>query len=276
MQGARFAEAVGGSLFSSYAIVNVTEANAAMPDEVVKQLVEAASDPGEQLCLTIVHAGVGGKAVIDGLSKAHVARENLTVPKAWELPKFVREESTRLGMEVDEKAAQALVDALGNNLLALVAALTQLADDWEGAKLTAEMVGRYFEGRVEVTGFAISDDVLFGRLGEALAKLRWAYQAGVKPPAITAALASGLRTLGKYLDARRTAGTPAQIAVQVGVPEWKLRTLAAQANGWTPGALAQAVRIVAAADADAKGGSVDGEFAVEKALLDLDYARQIL
>jgi DNA polymerase-3 subunit delta len=276
MQGSRFVEAVGGSLFSSYSIVVVTEAAIAMSDAVLGELVAAAKDPGEQLCLTIVHKGVGGKAVLDALGKARITRENLTPPKVWELPRFVREEAGRLGMEVDEKAAQALVDALGNNLLALVSALSQLAEDWDGAKLSAEMVGRYFEGRVEVSGFAIADDVLFGRLNEALGKLRWAFEAGVMPPAITAALASGLRTLGKYLDARRVVGPPAQIAAQAGVPEWKLKTLAAQAGGWTPGALAQAVKIVAAADADTKGGAVDAQFAVEKALIDLDYARQIL
>ncbi|MDR0836992.1 MAG: DNA polymerase III subunit delta [Propionibacteriaceae bacterium] len=276
MQGARFAEAVGGSLFSAYSIVVVTEAAVAMSDAVLHEVVDAAKDPGEALCLTIVHKGVGGKAVLDALGKARVTRENLTPPKVWELPRFVREEAGRLGMEVDEKAAQTLVDALGNNLLALVSALTQLADDWDGARLTADMVGRYFEGRVEVTGFAIADDVIFGRLSEALAKLRWAFDAGVTPPTITAALANGLRSLGKYLDARHAEGSPGQIASQVGVPEWKLKTLAAQASGWTPGALAQAVKIVAAADADTKGGAVDAQFAVEKALIDLDYAHQIL
>ena len=95
---------------------------------------------------------------------------------------------------------------------------------------------------------------------------------GVAPVLLTSALASGLRGLGKLI----TAGgglREADLARQVGVPPWKLKSMRAQARGWDQGGLATALKAVAVADAEVKGAADDADFALERAILTVARAR---
>ena len=84
----------------------------------------------------------------------------------------------------------------------------------------------------------VADAALAGRTGVAMEQLRWAMATGVAPVLITSALASGIRGLGKLI----TAGSglrEADLAREVGVPPWKLKSMRAQARGWDQGGLAR-------------------------------------
>ncbi len=59
----------------------------------------------------------------------------------------------------------------------------------------------------------------------------------------------------------------ADLAREVGVPPWKLRTLRDQSRGWSDQGLAGAIRAVAKADADVKGASSDAAYALERLVL---------
>ena len=112
--------------------------------------------------------------------------------------------------------------------------------DSEGGRLTADQVRRYFAGRSEVTSFAVADAALAGRTGVAMEQLRWALSTGVAPVLVTSALAAGVRGLGKLVCA---GGQPeADLAREVGVPPWKLKSMRAQARGWDTAGLARALR----------------------------------
>jgi DNA polymerase-3 subunit delta len=170
-------------------------------------------------------------------------------------------------------AAQVLVDAVGHDLRALAAAVRQLAADSEGGQLSADQVRRYFAGRSEVTSFAVADAALAGRTGLAMEQLRWALSTGVAPVLVTSALAAGVRGLGKLV----TAGSgqrEADLAREVGVPPWKLKSMRAQARGWDTAGLAHALRAVALADAEVKGAADDAAFALERMVLTVSRARR--
>lgn len=177
---------------------------------------------------------------------------------------------------MSQDAAQSLIDAVGSDLRTLAAAIRQLADDWAGERLTADMVNKYFAGRAEVTSFAVSDDVLFGRPGPALEKLRWALSSGVAPVLVTSALANNLRSLGKYVDVRSSRMPDYEIARSIGVPSWKVKTLARQAQGWNSPALAMALVEVSRADAAVKGAATDPGYALEQLVLTIDRQRREL
>ena len=178
------------------------------------------------LAVVLVHGGgPKGKGLLDKLKAAGVEVVDCPPVKAWELPQFVSAEAKHLGTTIEPGAAQTLVDAVGNDLRALAAAVRQLVADSEGGPLTGDQVRRYFAGRSEVTSFAVADATLAGRTGLAMEQLRWALSTGVAPVLVTSALASGLRGLGKLVSAGGGL-READLAREVGVPPWKLKTCA--------------------------------------------------
>lgn len=266
-------EAAGGSLFTAFSAI-VVHSGQSLEPEAVDTLVELAADPGADVCLVVEHpGGTKGRGVADKLRKVKARVVPVTGPKAWELVGFVTAEARSAGVTMDQGAAQALVDAVGSDVRALAAAVGQLASDWAGERLSVDMVGRYFAGRAEVSSFVVSDDVLAGRTGQALERLRWALSCGVAPVLITSALANSLRCLGKYLDVRSSHMSEGDMARAVGAPPWKLKTLARQARTWDDASVGAGIVAVARADAAVKGAAADPGFALEQLLLHLDAAR---
>ena len=95
---------------------------------------------------------------------------------------------------------------------------------------TTELVRLYFGGRAEVKGFAVADAAIEGKASEALEQLRWAFAGRVDPVLITSAVAGGLRALARYTSAPRGL-REGDLAREVGVPPWKLKSLAVQSRG---------------------------------------------
>ena len=130
--------------------------------------------------------------------------------------------------------------------------------------MTAEVVGRYYGGRVEATGFRVADAAVAGRAGEAVALLRHALATGSDPVPLVAALAAKLRALVKVGAARGQGLDPVR---DLGLAQWQVARARRELAGWTPEALALAIRAVAQADAEVKGAGRDPVFAVERAVL---------
>lgn len=260
-------EVVGGSLFSSHIIAIIDDVGAT-PPEVVDQLVAVAKNPGDELCLILIHEGGNkGKGLIDKLKKAKIETESVVAPKAFELPKFCQQEARRLKVSLGQDGAQALVSAVGADLRALVSAVSQLADDAGGEEIDAKFVQRYFAGRAEVTSFAVADAVLLGNTSRALEQLRWALNSGAAPVLVTSAMASAFRGMGKYLDAQGNRMNDYDFARHVGVPPWKLKDYARKSRNWQQGGVSAAIKLIALADADVKGAATNAEYALEKMVL---------
>jgi DNA polymerase-3 subunit delta len=146
-----------------------------------------------------------------------------------------------------------------------------LCTDTDG-QVDRDEVARYYRGRAEANGFAVSDRALEGRLGEALEQLRWALAVGTAPVLITSALAQGVRALAKVASAPRGL-RGAELAREVEMPPWKVERVQGQLRGWTPAGVAAAVTAIAAADEQVKGGGTDAGYALEKAVLAIVAAR---
>ncbi len=273
LDGGRLAEISGASLFSTTRAAVIRNL-ADLPAELNDAVLELAGDEVEDLVLVLVHGGgMKGKGLLDKLRKLKpVTVVDCPQLKAWELPKFVSAEVKQAGGTLEPEAGQYLVDAVGHDLRALAAAIRQLIADTEGSRIGVETIRRYFGGRAEVTSFAVADAVLAGRTGVAMEQLRWATSTGVAPVLVTSALASGLRGLGKLISAPGGL-REGDLAREVGVPPWKLKSMRAQVRGWDAGGLATALRAVAAADAAVKGAEGDAEYALERAVLAVSDAR---
>jgi DNA polymerase-3 subunit delta len=266
-----FAELTGPSLFATERVL-VLRMLENLPAEMVAHLLEYAGAPADDVLAVLVHSGgQKGKGVLDKLRKASVNEVVATAPKTWELPQFVLGEIRVFGGSIDERGAAALVDAVGHDLRALSGACSQLVSDSGGQAISTELIGQYFGGRAEVTSFAVADAAMAGRTEPALEQLRWALDCGVAAVLMTSAMAGGLRGLAKFSSAPPGL-READLAREVGVPPWKLKSLRQQARGWTPGGLATAIKAVAQADADVKGASGDAGYALERMVITVSRA----
>ncbi len=140
--------------------------------------------------------------------------------------------------------------------------------------MTIDLVRLYFGGRAEVKGFAVADAAIEGKASQALEQLRWAFAGRVDPVLITSAVAGGLRALARYSSAPRGL-REGDLAREVGVPPWKLKSLAVQSRSWSPRGLAVAIQAAAQADADVKGAAGDRMWACERLVISVLRARAV-
>ncbi len=262
------------SLFSSIRCV-VVRGLENLPEESVDGLLAYAAAPAEDVALVLVHGGgPKGSGVLTKLRKLGPVTE----VKSGELrpsdyPGFVAAEVRSHGTTIDREAADALVQAVGQDLRGLAAAAHQLANDFAGEPITEDKVKQYFGGRAEAKSFAVADAALFGRRAVALEELRWALDGGTAPVLVTAAFASGARGLARYLTAPRGM-RDADLAREVGVPPWKLRIVRDQTRGWSEGGISKAIRAIAQADADIKGAASDASYTLERLVLTVTGLRE--
>jgi DNA polymerase-3 subunit delta len=268
------AAALSPSLFGGRPTVVVYNGQDAKKD-LVAAVLGYAANPDSDVCLVICHAGgAKGKAFADGLKAAGaqvVAAGKLT--RHADRIDFVRSEIRRLGGRCSAEAAEALLDAVGNDLRELAAACAQLIADTNG-RIELDVVQRYYRGRAEVSGFAVADAAVAGDVPAALEALRWALSRGVDPVPIADALADGVRTIARVASAGRGGGGNAyQLASQLGMPAWKIEKAQRVARGWSPNGLVDAMTAAAQCNAEVKGGSDDRGYALERAVLAVATAR---
>lgn len=261
------------SLFSSTRCV-VVRGLENLPDESVDGLLGYCAGPAEDVALVLLHGGgQKGTGVLNKLRKvATVTEVKSQQVKPSELSRFVASEVRTHGGRIDRDAADALVQAVGQDLRSLSAAASQLTNDFPNEPLTSEKVHRYFGGRAEAKSFAVADAAFNGRPSKALEELRWALDNGTAPVLITSAFAGGVRGLAKYVSAPKGM-READLAREIGVPPWKLRTLRDQSRAWSPDGLARAIIEVARADADIKGAAHDASYTLERLVLTVTQLR---
>jgi len=264
----------GGDLFSPATIACILEAEKT-PKAMETQLLTLASDVPDEVALIIGHAGgAEGKALLGKLTPlAATVISHPIIKKPAELAAFVTEEVRAGGKTISQAAARHLVDAIGVDTRSLAGAVSQLLADADPdvETISVGIVSHYFAGLASVTQFAVSDDVMAGRVSEAMVKLRWALATGVPHARITAAIASSLRQIGTYVAISRTR-TPT--ADEVGIPSWKMKSFAPGAKAWSERAVGQAIRAVSQADAQVKGAAQDPDYALERLIIRLAALRR--
>ncbi len=268
------AEIASPSLFAQIRCVVVRRLED-LPDEAAASLIAYVEQPSDDVALVLHHTGgTKGKAVLDKLRKHGVTEVKAQGPKKFELPGWVQSEFRSHGKKIDQDGAAALVDALGEDMRALAGAASQLATDFPDDTVTQQTVRAYFGGRAEVKGFAVADAAIEGKTTEAMEHLRWALNGRVAHVLVTSAVASGLRAIARYQAAPRGL-REGDLAREVGVPPWKLRSIGAQSRGWSSRGLAHAIQAAAQADADVKGAGGDPSWTCERLVISVLRARAL-
>lgn len=271
---ATLGEMAAPSLFSAIRCV-IVRGLEDLPDESVDGLLDYCASPVDDVALVLVHSGgAKGSGVLTKLRKLKAVTEVKSEEvRVNEMPGFVTAEVASHGAKIDQDAAAYLVQAVGTDLRSLAAAADQLTNDFHGEQLTVEKVQRYFGGRAEAKSFTVADAAFSGRRAVALEELRWALDSGTAAVLVTSAMAASARSLARYLGSARGA-RDADLARDLGVPPWKVRTVRDQSRAWTPEGIAAAVCAVAVADADIKGQAHDASYTLERLVLTVAGLRE--
>lgn len=251
------------SLFGEARMIRIANGESG-GDEFVADIQSYLEVIADDVIVIVRHGGGNrGKKLLDTL-RAHPTTlevECAEIKKDADRAQFVAAEFNRLGAKADRAAVGALVEAFAGDLAELAAACDQIASDALGEPITKEFVDTYYQGREEVTSFAVADMAIDGNRAEALRLLRHAIQSGVDPVPLIAAFAAKLRQLAKVGG---YTGSPSNAAKELGMPPWMIDKTRSALRKWTGPTLGKAILAVAEADSMVKGAGRDPEFAVER------------
>ena len=255
------AELLSPSLFAEERVV-VLESAAEAGKDAVALIADAAADlPGGTI---VVHSGGGrAKALADQLKKLGAeVHPCAKITKAAERADFVRKEFRSLKVKVGDDAVNAVLDSVGSDIRELAAACSQLVAD-TGGQIDAAAVRRYHSGKAEVNGFDIADKAVSGDVSGVAEALRWAMAGGVPHVVLADALAEAVHSIARVGG---QSGDPYRLAGELGMPPWRVQKAQKQARRWTRDTVAEALRVVAALNADVKGAAANADYALESAV----------
>jgi DNA polymerase-3 subunit delta len=267
----RYGEAVAPSLFADKRVVVLKDLQDVV-SEVQEEIESLFDQLDPNLHVIFIHkGGVKGKGLLDKIKK--LKPEIITcdpMKKASDKEDFVRQEFARHGRKISTAAVTALVDATGSDTRELAAACSQISFDTNAGKavIDEEDIAKYYQGRIEATGFDVADATLSGNPTSALIALRNALDSGTDPIMIVSALTSSIRTLAKVSGAPRNANA-FQLAGSLGLAPWQIDKARRQLSKWSPALIAFSVQELSKADVAIKGAEADPLYALERSVVSI-------
>jgi DNA polymerase-3 subunit delta len=257
------AELLSPSLFADERVLVLEDADEAGKDAAAL-IASAASDLPPGTVLVVVHSGGGRAKALAGQLRDLGAQTHpcAKITKTGERAAFVRAEFRTWKIKADDDTVEAMLDAVGSDIRELAAACSQLVADTDG-QVNANAVRRYHSGKAEVTGFDIADKAVVGDIAGSTEALRWAMLRGVPHVLVADALAEAVHAIARIGP---LSGDPYRLAGELGMPPWRIEKAQKQARRWSRDSVAEAIRLVAALNADVKGAAADPDYALENAV----------
>lgn len=253
---------ISPSLFSDPKLVIINGVERAS-DSLIEDGKLLSVDDLTEATVVFQHSGTStrGKALLDVIRSNEKAVEVACAKLDDKVkPAFVQAHFAEANRKFTQSAVRALVDAFGQDLSELASACEQLLSD-SAEQIDEALVDKYFSGRIEATTWRVLDTALEGRSGEALVMLRHALQTGEDPIKLIAGFAPNLRRMAQVLN------EPKATAVSLGMAPWQFNKARKAVTGWNDEGLVSAIRLVADADAAAKGAERQPEYRLEQLVL---------
>ncbi len=234
-----------------------------MLKEQVEALTRYLESPSPSSVLVLVATG---RTKLDAQVKRIGALVSLEAPKGRKLATWVKDRARSKKLKIDERAPWALIEAVGNELRDLDAALDQL-----GTRLGPEgtigvpQIKAAFTRHADERIYSFTDAVGERKLPRAMELLRRLYDQGEDPLPLLGALTNHIRRL---LRARRHADRgSAAVGDVLGMPGWRAERMATQARSYSEDELVDAMGFLAEADFEMKGGDLPPQAALERAVV---------
>jgi len=230
-------------------------------DALITDGIEYLANPSAESVVIFRHDGksVRGKRLLEAIRANDSCVEGicLDISKEAEKIAFIEAEFTSKGRKIQRQAAVAISQIFGKDFEEIAAACSQLQLD-DAGEITAEIVEKYFGGRLETTVFVIADAAIAGQVSEALLRLRHGLAQGLEPVMLLGAIA---RKINQFVKVR---GNPNISAQSLGVFDWVLGKIRQEAASWSEDSLALVIEELAETDFAIKGGQKDSQYALEK------------
>lgn len=207
------------------------------------------------------------KAITDAVAAVGGQVQEFKPPGDAELPGWLVQEATRLGVTLAPKAAELMISIVGKPDKRVSAAKNwspkrRLMSELEklatavgpGGSIDAALVGELVKGETTAEVFALTDHALSGDRDAAIRDAGILLASGQAPPMIVALLA---RSFGQAqsVAALHEAGRGGEVTEQLGIQPWLAKKLAAQARARGGSSLRAAMVEIARLDDAVKGGT---------------------
>ncbi len=249
-----------GSLLGGIRLVVVASAQD-LRKEHLEALERYLASPSETSVLVAIASGRNTK--LTDLAKRTGAVVALDAPKGRRLASWIKERGRAHNLKVDDRAAWALIDAVGNELRDLDGALSQLEVRLgPGAKIDGAEVRRSFARLADERIYTFTDAVGERKMAVAMGTLRRLLEQGEPPLVLFGALSNHVRRL---LQAHRFDSTKAAGSF-FGMPDWRVERLLGQARSYKEEELIAALGLLAKTDVDMKGDAPLPQVPLEEAV----------
>jgi DNA polymerase III subunit delta len=261
---AEIAQALGtASLLGGRRLVVIHEAEGLKKDQV-ETLSSWIESPSDDATLVLI---ASGRHRLNALVQNKGAVVNLEAPKGRRLASWIRERGRQQhSLNVDDRGAWALIEAIGGDLRELDASLEQLATAQGDANhVGAAEVHQAFARAADERIFVLTDALGERRTSAAMATLRKLLDQDEPPLLLLGSLVAHIKRL---LVAHRLAGAGRRaLADALGMPDWRAERIGRQSRSYREEELVRALTVLAEADVEMKGGDLPPEIALERAVL---------
>jgi len=218
----------------------------------------------------LVAVASGRNAKLTDLAKRSGEVVGLDAPRGRRLASWIKQQGRIHKLTVDDRAAWALIDSVGNELRDLDGALSQLATQLGGGKVGQAEVRKAFTRLADERIYAFTDAVGERKMADAMGTLRRLLDQGEPPLVLFGALSNHVRRL---LQAHRFDSTKAAGSF-FGMPDWRTERLLAQARTYKEEELISAMTLLAHTDVELKGDSPLPQVPLEEAVARIIAGRQ--
>jgi DNA polymerase III subunit delta len=231
------------------------------PAEVQRSFLAYLKDPNPD-CLLVLTTSKSLSGLAEAVRKVgHVVEA--ARGKRNDLFGWLRDKARELDLRTSGDSMGVLLEAVGEERMALAQALEELSLALgPGGRVTPDAVRRQFKGRGQVNMFGFLDAAATGQTGIALQGLRRLLEQGESAQAILNAVARHFRSMMEVGE-----GPAGRVAKEMGMHPFRAEKLVKQATAYSPPALAQCYREIAAADRRTKAGEEAEELALERAVV---------
>jgi DNA polymerase-3 subunit delta len=215
--------------------------------------------PNPTTTLVLVSSGIDGRSrLVTAAKKAGVVAKFEQLRRDRDAVDFVHEQAELLGVKIDSKAANLLVELVGTGQSELLSALDRASlHAGPGKKISIDDVDAVVAHTREAVIFELTDAVGMGQRQRALEVLARMFTESSTPEIgqANATLAMLIRQLRLVFIAKTAGGAVARIQEVAGLPPFVAKKLASQARGFDEARLRRAYAGLARLDRDLKGGA---------------------
>lgn len=245
------------SMFDDRRTIVVREVDK-LPAEAQRKLIACLENPVPDATLILVGSRMPAQMVSAARKSGHVIE--VEKGKRQDLFAWLKQQASGKGLHLSGEAMNALIEAVGEQRLALSQAVEELSlAKPPGTRLTVRDVTGQFQGRADVKLYAFIDAVAQRQAAVALENLHYLVSQGESPTMLFWTLARHFRQL---LGAAES--TPKQVAKALGLPEWRAEKLVRQARGFGQEALVEAYEALAEADVKMKNSEEPERLTLER------------